>query len=106
MESELHSMIATLCSYEALFGPYHLQTLQLMIEVGAACVNRGEYGPAECLLERAIKDLGRLHGSQHDARLRGLAILRNLCVSRGDLERAGSLQRELLECRRLETVPV
>ena len=93
-------MVSTLCSYEALFGPYHLQTLRLMIEVGAACLDQGQYGPAECLLERAIKDLGRLHGREHDARLRGIAILRNLCVSRGDLERAGSLQRELFEMQR------
>jgi hypothetical protein len=106
MEPELHSMVATLCSYEALFGPYHSQTLRLMIEVGAACVDRGQYGPAECLLERAIKDLGRVHGREHDARLRGIAILRNLCLSRGDFERAGSLQRELAECRRPEMLTV
>jgi hypothetical protein len=99
-------MVATLCSYESLFGPYHSQTLRLMVEVGAAYLERGQFEPGERLLQRATGDLERFFGRHHDARLRGLEILRNLAVSRGDLARARLLQQELLECKRTETVPV
>lgn len=96
-------MVATLCSYESMFGPHHPQTLRLMVEVGAAYLDRGQFGPAECLLERAIVDLGRFLGREHDARLRGIRFLRDLCVSRGDLARAQLLDREILESEGTET---
>ena len=106
MKPELHRMVATLCSYESLFGPYHSQTLRLMVEVGAAYLELGQLEPAERLLRRATGDLERFFGRQHDARLRGLEFLRDLAVSRGDLAGAGFLQQELLECRETETLPV
>jgi hypothetical protein len=34
--NEIPSMLATLCSYECLFGPYHPQTLRLLTEVAVA----------------------------------------------------------------------
>ena len=42
--TELPSMLATLCSYENLFGPYHPQTLRLMAEVANAYWQVGELG--------------------------------------------------------------
>jgi hypothetical protein len=103
MEPELHSMVATLCSYESLFGPYHPQTLRLMVEVGAAYLDRGQFGLAEHLLERAIGDLGRFLGREDNARLRAIKFLVNLYVSRGELERAHFLEQELFECHNPET---
>jgi hypothetical protein len=98
-QTELPGMLATLCSYENLFGPYHPQTLRLMAEIANAYWQAGELGHARPLLERAVRDLGRHLGTGHDLRLRALAALRDLFVAQGDYERAGAAQRELLECQ-------
>jgi hypothetical protein len=76
--TELPSMLATLCSYENLFGPYHPQTLRLMAEVANAYWQAGELGHARPLLERAVGDLGRYLGTEHHLRLRAIATLRDL----------------------------
>jgi hypothetical protein len=98
-QTELPGMLATLCSYENLFGPYHPQTLCLMAEVANAYWQVGELGHARPLLEKAVRDLGRHLGAGHDLRLRALASLRDLFVAQRDYERAGAAQRELLECQ-------
>jgi hypothetical protein len=92
-------MLATLCSYENWFGPYHPQTLHLMAEVGIACWHAGEPLYARPLLERAVRDLGRHLGADHDLRLRVLATLRDLFLGESDSERAASVQKEIVECR-------
>jgi hypothetical protein len=97
--AELPSMLATLCSYEHLFGPYHPQTLRLMAEVADAYWQVGELGQARPLLERAVRDLGRYLGTEHELHLRALATLRDLFVAQREYERAGAVQRELLECQ-------
>ena len=97
--TELPSMLATLCSYENLFGPYHPQTLRLMAEVANAYWQAGELGHARPLLERAVRDLGRHLGTEHDLHLRALAALRDLFVAQRDYEKAGAAQRHLLECQ-------
>lgn len=91
-------MIATLCSYENLFGPYHPQTLRMMIEVGAACLRTGDLAHARFLLERATSDLNRFFGRDHEARLRAVAGLRDLYRASGELDKAESMERELFEC--------
>jgi hypothetical protein len=97
--SELQSMLATLCYYQDCFGPYHPHTLRLMTQVGIAYSQAGEQPVARGLLERVVRDLGRVLGADHDLRLRAIAALRDLFVSQGDYERAVSVQRELLECQ-------
>jgi hypothetical protein len=104
LESELHrtelaSMLATLFSYDNLFGPNHPQTLQLMAEVGIALCRSGQLDRAQPLLERGVRDLERILGRNHDLRLRILAALGDLFVGRGDYHRAAAVQKELLQCR-------
>jgi hypothetical protein len=103
--NDLSSMLATLCSYENLFGPYHPQTLLLMAQAADACWRAGELACARQLLERAARDLGRFLGTEHDLSLRAVAALRDLLIAQRDYERAAAVQRELLEylVRRLGT---
>ena len=75
--TELPSMLATLCSYENCFGPYHPQTLRLMTMVALALWQAGE-PQARPLLERAIRDLGRHLETDRELRLRAIAALRDL----------------------------
>jgi hypothetical protein len=98
-QTELPSMLATLCSYESWLGPYHPQTLRLMAHVAIAYWRAGEAGHARPLLERAVRDLRRYSGPDQDLRLRAMATLRDLFVAQRDYERAGAVQRELLECQ-------
>ena len=91
-------MLATLCSYECLFGPYHPQTLYLMTEVGVAYCSHGDFGRARPLLERLIPVLGQYLGREHKLRLRALATLVELLCESSEFAAAGSVQRELVEC--------
>src|SRR5438105_4103571 len=43
--------------------------------------------------------LGHCLGRDHDMRLRAIAALRDLRVAQCDYDRAGAVQRELLECQ-------
>jgi hypothetical protein len=95
----LPSMLATLCSYENLFGPYHPQTLGLTVQVANAFWQTGEPDHARPLLERVVRDVGRYLAWDHDLRLRAMATLKDLLVSQQDYERARVVQRELLECQ-------
>jgi hypothetical protein len=97
--TELPSMMATLCSYESWFGPYHPQTLRLMTEVGVACSMHGEVGPGRGLLERAIRDIGKYLGFDHELRFRALAALRDLFLRQGETENASAIQKEILQCQ-------
>jgi hypothetical protein len=94
---QIPSMMATLCSYENCFGPYHPQTLGLMTQVAAACWQDGNPAFARRLLERVIADLGR----EAEARVRAIAMLKDLLLEQGDLSTAAGVQRELLECQAL-----
>jgi hypothetical protein len=96
-KAEFPAMLATLCYYQDCFGPYHPQTLRLMTQVGIAYSQAGEQPLARALLERVVRDLARVLGADHDLRLRAIAALRDLFVTQGDYERAGSVQKELLE---------
>jgi hypothetical protein len=91
-------MLATLCSYESWFGPYHPQTLYLMTNVAVAFWQAGEPERARPLLEGVVRDVDHCLGREHDARLGALAALRDLLVDQRDYDRAASIQRELLEC--------
>jgi hypothetical protein len=97
--SELAGMLATLCSYENWFGPYHPNTLRLMTEVGVAHWENGDIQPARCLLECAIQDLGRWLGRAHETRVRALGVLRDLLLQQRAHEQACAAQKEYLECQ-------
>jgi hypothetical protein len=97
--ADLPSMLATLCTYECWFGPYHPQTLYLMAKVALACRQSGELVHARILLERVVTDVGRFMGRNHDLRLRAIANLADLFVTQRDYARAAAVQGELLECQ-------
>ena len=90
-------MLATLCSYENFFGPYHPQTLALMTQLAIAYSQSGDLGRARPLLERAVRDLDRHAGRDHDLRLRAIAALRDVLVAQREYKRAAALQQELLD---------
>jgi hypothetical protein len=96
--SDLAGMIATLCSYESWFGPYHSQTLQLTTTVAIAYGEQGRFAEACRLLERVLRDTRRLAGPSHDLRLRALTALRDLWVQQRDLEKVTAVQREVVAC--------
>jgi hypothetical protein len=97
--SELAGMLATLCSYESFFGPFHPQTLMLTAALAAAYRQAGEANRARRLLEKVIADSARYLGPEHAARLAAIEALRDLFVGLGDVGRAAAAQRELLDCR-------
>jgi hypothetical protein len=100
----LPSMLATLCSYENRFGPYHLQTLILMTQLGVAYWQAGQSDHARPLLEMAARDLARNFGRDCEARLQALTALRDLYSSECDFDRAEAIERELcVRQARMET---
>jgi hypothetical protein len=69
---EIPGMMATLASYEGLFGPYHPQTLALTTALAVALCDSDRREEGRRLLERAIRDLTKHHGSHHPVRIRAL----------------------------------
>src|SRR5215469_4146888 len=96
--TELPSMLATLCSYEGLFGSCHPITLRLLTEVGIAFWRLGRTDDALIILQRGLRDITRTLGRNHDLRLRALATLRDIFTEIDDYAKAAALQKELLEC--------
>ena len=92
-------MLATLASYEGLFGPYHVQTLSMTTVLAVTLHDAGHRTDARRLLERAAGDLTKHHGRHHPARIRALEALSDLLCQEGDWQAALPLQRELLDCR-------
>ena len=95
---ELQGIYATFCSYESLFGPNHPQTLRMICLLGMALLRHGELDQARIVLERGVRDLGRVLGREHDWRLDLLNALRDLLVRQDDQHRAGVVQQELVNC--------
>jgi hypothetical protein len=94
-QAELPGMVATLCFCDNWLGTYHPQTLRLTALVADAYWQAGVFDHARPLLERAVRDIGRYLGQDHDLRLRAMAALRDLLASQGDYEEAESLHAEL-----------
>jgi len=92
-------MLATLASYESLFGPYHPQTLSMTTVLALALCASGHPVDGRRLLERAIGDLTKHHGKHHPARIWALEAWSTLLCQQGDWQAALPVQRELLECR-------
>jgi hypothetical protein len=99
MQHHIPSVLATLASYEGLFGPYHVQTLALTTVLAVALSDAGHRADARRLLERAAGDLTKHHGRHHPARIRALEALSDLLCQEGDWQAALPVQRELLDCR-------
>jgi hypothetical protein len=96
---EIPSMLATLASYEGMFGPYHPQTLSLTTVLAVALCASGSRGDGRRLLERAVGDLTSHHGRHHPARIRALEAWAGVLREDGDWMAALPVQRELMECR-------
>lgn len=92
-------MLATLCSYEGLFGPHHPQTLVLTTVLGEALCASGDRALGKRLLERAVLDLTKHHGRHHVVRLRALRAWSIVLRQDGDWSAALPVQRELLDCQ-------
>jgi hypothetical protein len=96
---EIPSMLATLASYEGMFGPYHPQTLAITTALAVAILASGSRVEGRRLLERAVGDLTKHHGKHHPVRIRALQAWSNLLCQEEDWKAALPVQRELLDCR-------
>ena len=65
-------MMATLACYEGLFGPCHPQTLTLATALAVALCDADRREEGQRLLQRAIGDLTKHHGTHHPVRIRAL----------------------------------
>lgn len=95
---ELPGMMATLASYDRMFGPVHMQTLTLARLIGEALAQSGERELARRLLERVVRDVSRVGGPTNPLRLASLASLTDLHLKCDDLGAAIRTQNELLNC--------
>ena len=92
-------MMATLASYDSLFGPYHPQTLAMTAVLAVALHASGFAPDGRRLLERAVADLTKHHGRHHVVRIRALEKWSALLCQEEDWKAASLVQQELLECR-------
>ena len=95
--SELPGMIATLNSYESMFGPYHVQTLALTVQLARALWSVGEAQAAQQLCERSARTLARGRDEASFLRVSALTTLRDLFLERGDSVKAIAVQKEVVE---------
>lgn len=91
-------MLATLSSYEDLFGSCHPLTLRMLTELGFALWHRRRTEDALRLLQRGLRDTTRVLGRNHELRLRLLSALRELFTELNECGEATATQKELLEC--------
>jgi hypothetical protein len=96
--TELPSMVATLNSYEAMFGPYHVQTLALTVQIARVLWSLGEAQAAQRLSERSAQCLARGRDEASSLRLAALTTLRDLFLEQGDSKKAIAVQKEIAEC--------
>lgn len=95
--SEIASILATLCSYESVFGPRHSQTLHLRVELAAALGRAGQTHHARKVLESVVRETSPFHPGE--LRLHALRALREVLVLAREFEKAGMIA---LELRRLQ----
>lgn len=94
-------MIATLGSYDRIFGPRHPQTLSLAVRIAEALSGLGETNAARRLLERVVRDLAGSAGRTHAIRISALETLRDILRADGDIRGAIGAQSEIAECWKL-----
>ncbi len=95
--ADLPAMLATLGSYDHMFGPRHAQTLSLAAHIAEVLRGIGQAQTARTLLERVVRDLNRTHAT----RIAALRTLRDLLIDRAEIENAAAVQTEISECCRL-----
>lgn len=98
-DERIPGILATLASYEGLFGPYHPQTLALTTALAVALCEAGRAQEGRPLLHRALLDLTKHHSARHPARIRALEAWSALLGQAGDSQAALVIERELAECR-------
>jgi hypothetical protein len=91
---DLPAMLATLGSYDNVFGPRHSQTLTLAAHIAEVVLGLGQTQAARTLLERVVRDLNRTHAT----RISALRTLRDLCIEQADTAKAAAVQNEISEC--------
>jgi hypothetical protein len=82
--ADLPAMLATLGSYDHMFGPRHSQTLTLAAHVAKVVLALGQPQTARTLLERVVRDLDRTHAT----RVSALRTLRDLLIEGAEIEKA------------------
>lgn len=97
--TELPEMLATLCSYEERFGLSSIHTLRLAVLIAEEFRRLGELTRSRRILEIVIRESAAAFGPDHDVRVDALGRLRDLLVGEGDVARASTVQRELIERR-------
>lgn len=95
--SELPGMVATLNSYESMFGPYHLQTLALAVQVARVLCSIGDVQSAQRLSERSVKHLARYGDQTSSLRMSALTTLRDSLLEQGDSEKVVAVQKQIVE---------
>src|SRR5579863_3046855 len=103
--SDLPGMIATLNSYESMFGPYHLQTLALAVQVARVLWSVGDVETAQRLSEHSVKYLARGGDQVNFLRMSALTTLRDSLLKQGDSEKAVAVQKEIVEYLAGQDVP-
>jgi len=98
-------MIATLGSYDQMFGPRHITTLSLAAHIAEVLWGLGEAQKARSLLERVVRDLNQSVGRTHVTRISALHSLRDLLVEQSDMAKAIAIQTEISECLMLLAGP-
>jgi hypothetical protein len=99
--NQIPALLATLASYEGMFGPYHPQTLGLTTTLALAFCASGRSAEGKPLLRRALVDLTKHHRPDHPVRIRALEAWAALLEEDGDSITARLIERELRECRGL-----
>jgi len=92
--ADLPAMLATLGSYDHMFGPRHSQTLTLAAHIAEVVLGLGQPQAARTLLERVVRDLNRTHAT----RVSALRTLRDLLIEQAEIEKAAAVQAEISEC--------
>jgi hypothetical protein len=92
--ADLPAMLATLGSYDHMFGPRHAQTLSLAAHIAEVLRGIGQAQTARTLLERVVRDLNRTHVT----RVSALRTLRDLLLEQTDFAKAIAVQTEISEC--------
>lgn len=103
--ADLPAMIATLGSYDRMFGPRHITTLSLAAHIAEVLWSLGQPQTARSLLERVVRDLEQSVGRAHATRLSALHALKDLLVEQPDIARAIAIQTEIADCWMLVAGP-
>jgi hypothetical protein len=102
---DLPAMLATLGSYDHLFGPRHIQTLSLAVRIAEVLRHLGESQTARLLLERVVRDLNQSSNRAHATRIVALHALCAVLIEQSQLPKAIAVQQELAECWQLVCGP-